>query len=414
MSSKLTCVYCGGLGPFNAEEHVFPAGLGGDDRRYILRNTVCDDCNNKIFSPMEREFMRNSPTGLSRIFSQSTGRKKVKKPVKLDTHSTTVGDASGQLRFEAEMLPKGNARVFPQVILAGNELRATGGDGQQLKAFIEKLVKLFSKTEITVFAAPIERGGTFSWRTCMWDGTGKCVISVPVPQGAPPAQGIKVARPRLFENQSERGDPPRIYLDPRGELLCRFSGESELIELLTILHRYRDELASSAIGQSSVIDNPSMTMEMSMDVDKYARVYAKIGVNMAIHAFGEQYVRHSAFNDVKTTILEGTRDLDIRMDPEVAEMIAPLLASVPEHLHVVALTITPTPDKACDLVAFFRLYGIAETMIRLAHNIPASPRDWALYTVDYQNHVIEDFDLLSFAKRYPPAIPRIKRQGLGN
>src|SRR5471030_2615714 len=74
---KLGCIYCGLLRPFN-DEHVFPAGLGGDDRAFMLRDLVCETCNSETFSRMEAGLMRNSPEAFARVHSQSRGRKRKK------------------------------------------------------------------------------------------------------------------------------------------------------------------------------------------------------------------------------------------------------------------------------------------------------------------------------------------------
>ena len=51
---------------FTAEEHIFPAGIGGITK--LKLGMVSDEFNTKIFSPIELEFMRNSPVSLPRQF----------------------------------------------------------------------------------------------------------------------------------------------------------------------------------------------------------------------------------------------------------------------------------------------------------------------------------------------------------
>ncbi len=48
---KLNCIYCPSTGPFT-DEHVVPAGLGGDDKDWLLKDAVCGVCNTTIFSPL--------------------------------------------------------------------------------------------------------------------------------------------------------------------------------------------------------------------------------------------------------------------------------------------------------------------------------------------------------------------------
>lgn len=70
---NVTCIYCSSLGPFT-DEHVVPAGLGGDDRDWLLKGVVCAVCNTKVFSPLETKVMRSSPLAMARLFLQSRSR----------------------------------------------------------------------------------------------------------------------------------------------------------------------------------------------------------------------------------------------------------------------------------------------------------------------------------------------------
>lgn len=58
------CIYCDGAGPFS-DEHVVCAGLGGDDKRFLLVNVVCARCNTDVFSPLELEALRSSPLAIA-------------------------------------------------------------------------------------------------------------------------------------------------------------------------------------------------------------------------------------------------------------------------------------------------------------------------------------------------------------
>jgi len=60
-----SCIYCGLRRRCNAE-HVFPAGLGGDDKSFMLYNMVCEECNSVTFSKIEAAFMHSSPEAFAR------------------------------------------------------------------------------------------------------------------------------------------------------------------------------------------------------------------------------------------------------------------------------------------------------------------------------------------------------------
>lgn len=100
----MRCIYCGLQRPFN-DEHVFPAGLGGDDRRFMLRNMVCETCNSETFSRLEAGLMRNSPEAFVRVHTQPRGRNRRKSSggPKFQPESTTAilpegGDAEAEIR----------------------------------------------------------------------------------------------------------------------------------------------------------------------------------------------------------------------------------------------------------------------------------------------------------------------------
>ena len=63
------CIYLKDTEPtlsFRSAEHIFPAGLGGIQK--LPAEFVSYDCNNNIFSDMERDFMRHSLLALPRQF----------------------------------------------------------------------------------------------------------------------------------------------------------------------------------------------------------------------------------------------------------------------------------------------------------------------------------------------------------
>ena len=53
----MTCIYCkGDLETFNAEEHVFPASIGGN--KTLPKGYVCDGCNN-YFAELDTAVLMN-------------------------------------------------------------------------------------------------------------------------------------------------------------------------------------------------------------------------------------------------------------------------------------------------------------------------------------------------------------------
>ncbi|MFM0645277.1 HNH endonuclease, partial [Paraburkholderia bryophila] len=133
-----SCIYCGKVRAFT-DEHVFPAGLGGDDNRFLLCGLVCGHCNTEIFSKLELRFMRSSPAAIARIFLQPTGRGRGKKASipSIDTRSTTIfTERYGAV--EAEVMASGKAALLMQLLFhGGGKVSYTGGAPEEAVDFLE-------------------------------------------------------------------------------------------------------------------------------------------------------------------------------------------------------------------------------------------------------------------------------------
>ena len=156
-----TCIYCKQARPFT-DEHLFPKGLGGDDRRFMLKNLVCGYCNTTVFSKLEASFMRASPVALARIFMQKvkgSGRDAI--VPRLDTVSTTAF-IPGQGEVEAEMQAEGTATTLLQILFLGDgKCSLTGSDESHIPKFIGALRRALDHTVILVRKVTPARNPSF-------------------------------------------------------------------------------------------------------------------------------------------------------------------------------------------------------------------------------------------------------------
>jgi len=60
------CLFCKGEGPFTKPEHVIPEAMGNDD--LILRDAVCDGCNQYFGSKVESFVLEKTPIAFWRTF----------------------------------------------------------------------------------------------------------------------------------------------------------------------------------------------------------------------------------------------------------------------------------------------------------------------------------------------------------
>ena len=66
-SSLKKCIYClSESGTFNAEEHIIPESLCGDEI-YLPKGFVCDTCNNGISSQLDEALINFEPVAMLRV-----------------------------------------------------------------------------------------------------------------------------------------------------------------------------------------------------------------------------------------------------------------------------------------------------------------------------------------------------------
>ena len=137
---------------FDAEEHIFPAGIGGITK--LKLGMVSDEFNTKIFSPIELDFMRNSPISIPRQI-QGPGKRgslSEKKATKSNVH---VLYKNGNEEAALGYLSLGHPYLIPQIkIINKKEVHISfdkneGDYLQQITKFINEL-KVFNNQYTTI------------------------------------------------------------------------------------------------------------------------------------------------------------------------------------------------------------------------------------------------------------------------
>ncbi|AXW24572.1 hypothetical protein [Ralstonia solanacearum] len=398
--SKRTCIYCNIARPFT-DEHVFPAGLGGDDRRYLLKGLVCGHCNTGIFSKLEGRFMRSSPTALARVFMQPHGRGKGKKASipRLETRTTSIV-LPKHGAIEAEVTSAGKPVPLMQLILSDEQnVRLTGGDHGTLDAFAAALSATLADTLHLVRKEATSAGTSYRIETWTWTGgsyqhDGTDVRAAPVH----PCVWLEHFDPPA--NKAAQDYPPRLYHRLSGQIVLRTLVGVEVGPLLTLARKAREQVFRQAPSSYETIDTPLVHINMSMNLTDQERVLAKIGVNFAVHLFGERYVRHHAFNRIKRAILNESQRINCRTPPN-----SQFFDSVPIDKHVLALSSQPSRAGRYSIVLHIRLYGSTSVVV-LTENAPKPPIPESMFLViDYAKHRIEQLTMLQFVRTYPPHVP---------
>ena len=232
------CIYCGRLGPYT-DEHVVSAGLGGDDKEWMLSDCVCSNCNTVTFSKMESYFLKASPIGLSRLFLQPATRDG-KPPSPLQVKSTLHHEESDQ-KFAGELQAGGQGAVFPSLMIqrvdaAQAGFNLIGPDLQEVSDFFAGLMqRLGDSVQIIDKLGPRD----FIVVDAVWKD-GKYVerskISLPVP----PKSGIWFEADGIDGRRKIGIDKWSIYRQNREIIGCADSVD-QLLNLLAFTKQHSEE-----------------------------------------------------------------------------------------------------------------------------------------------------------------------------
>jgi len=390
-----TCMYCGSSGPFS-DEHMICAGLGGDDKRFLLRDTVCASCNTKVFAPLEREFMRSSPVAIARSFMQPSGRKRGKEtcPPKVEAQLKQIINKYGHPN-EIDFGQHGKPIVLPQLTMIDDkEFASTAECIEDLTAFVSRLTELLASSPLLCIRK-LPDAGEYPFEVytlCHCDGQ---YTRSPTSQrlAKPPSNALWIEE---ASTQPSRETPAlaTIFRTSRGQVVVKLGGVT--IEQAVAFYR----LACQQIRLENCIEgtvvNPLVNVRMTMRLGVMERVIAKIGLNIAAFYLGGAYIRHTAFDPVKSAILEGHPA--IQMVPVTQAGMTAIFNHVPADQHVFALSAVFTPEGRHVLVMMSRIYGVS-TFINLAVDVPEAPELLPFFaTVEYTEHRIRMWSLAEFAR----------------
>ncbi|WP_241291980.1 HNH endonuclease [Burkholderia stabilis] len=393
------CIYCSSLGPFS-DEHMIPAGLGADDNRYLLHDMVCETCNTTVFSPLELEWLRNSPTAIGRIFMQAKGRKRgsKKNPPKLGAGPKVVVTPEGYTA-EAEIGYQGKATILPQMILVDeHQCSVTGSNKDEFDRFVSQVQEWFGSS--IACASKLDETATHKFKiaTFLWeDGRyiehgqmgadelpASCLLYIPI---APNEHGKFASNSRLFRR-------------PNGQIVLRLRSDLPLDSALTAFRKVGENLDLSTLVESD-LKNPLVNIGFSFQLDVTGRVLAKTGLNILGHLLGADYVGHPAFQSIKKSIATGEPSIP----PYTDEAKAPfrmLFSGLPNTHHGFLLSAHPWREQTCGIGLATRLYGSQVEVVPLAHGLPHPPIDLpVIFTVDYGAHLVEQYSLMEYMLKYP-------------
>lgn len=397
---KRTCIYCGLARPFT-DEHVFPAGLGGDDRRFLLKDLVCGQCNTGVFSKLEAQFMRASPAAIGRIFLQARGRGRGKKASipTIETRTTTVF-FEGYGAVEAEVTTRGKAIPLLQLLFLGEgKIGLVGSDHGDPDDFLNEVESTLTDSLFVV--RKYSNGVQTNYRVEMlaWNGAGYSSVGDET-LSTPPSRCVwrEPLEPAPSDNVIHRA--PSFYKRMAGQMTFRMPEDAEASFFLTQARKAASTYPRQT-HQYTTSENRLVQVSMSMNVTDYGRVLAKIGLNLLAYVFGDEYARHHAFKKTKRAILVGDSHIPVHRPP----MAEDVFNGVPADKHALLLYFTKSRAGRFHVALFIRLYG-ATHVVPLSSNAVRPPDQDALLVVDYNQHHIELYtSIRQFVAAYPPNRP---------
>ncbi len=283
------CVYCGQTNQFNGE-HVFPAGLGGDDKRFMIRDCVCNVCNT-YFSTLEVELSRKTPSALARLIKQSQGRDRGGKssPPILQTESSYVIDPGGRI-LEAKISAGMATTLIPQIHVDGEKIIFTASEENALYTFIDECKKVMLAPEIKVVEKIIEESAAyFSVRVISQDEDrliiGDAEVVVKAPAGA-----IWIKNPLQNSKHDAEGLEliltHRFYHHEGRSITYKASDPSKILEDIIKVRQFLKAPDALKSYTDEEFENPLVSVEMGFDIQSVLQAYAKIGMNFLIHLGG--------------------------------------------------------------------------------------------------------------------------------
>lgn len=406
-----TCIYCSRLGPFT-DEHVFCAGLGGDDNTFLLRELVCKKCNEEIFSPLEAAFLRTSPEAIARAFLQNHGRKRsgrvraTEAPL-LQCRSASIFLPDSDEPAEAVFGRGGSVSILPKFILSGSKLDSRAAESEDLAVFCNELISFLSADElVAIRKVHAASGATFIVTTYNFYCNKYIASSSSILKKAPK----KCFWIECFEGELDSEEKRRTELvrNANGHTIVRIKNEDELCNLFGRLRKNIVTFKAIADNkmESKPVINPVVSLAIQSNFDARARVLEKIGVNLCAFFQGGSFVCHDGFSKIKRKILYGKDEIALHsfIVDESSPVFLKMFDVVPKTKHFISIMLVPMQCGTNKLSMLLRLYGAAFINITLAENIPHQPSFPIFLEVEYNLHRLEILNSEEFSSRYSSAI----------
>lgn len=403
VASDSKCIYCGVSSDYT-DEHVFPAGLGGDDKKYILRSGVCSNCNTTVFSKFEATLMRRSVIALARAIHHPRNREN--KDSRFDPIETKILDGDGR-QLESGYKSGFNPEVYPQIIYNGESIDSAAPDKRSLQSFIGDLASLLSSDCIILVE---KRSGSTRNKFIIYNYklTGSAFMLMNK-EGAlkPPKRCLWIQFQSSRSNTDECASPI-VFQRPGKQLVIKLKS---LVDVGVMLFKIKCTLPSilqeSFDAECSEHATPlvrTTSLGWSTDCD---RAIAKLGVNFIAFQEGLHASRNRSLDEVKRFILGGSSKRRVSFITDEAYK-ANMFGVVPEGHHCVALSTSHNLDGTLSAMLSVIFYGNTCLVVNLgAAEFKRDRLEIRYYMIDYRSNKIRAEDVVGYHRSYNPDFSRM-------
>gem|GEM_PF-1248961 len=391
--NSASCIYCEGSGPFT-NEHVISAGLGGDDNRFLLKDMVCEECNTKRFSPLELEFLRNSPIALARLFSQKQARKRGAKDnsPKLSVPVKNIIDKNGR-PLEADF-ENGRAEILSQLIRRDEKtIDVTGRNLESFSTMLKACHDVF--VESTVCAFKQRSDGKDDLISIVYGRDENSYVE------KSRTMGQRIRGKYIWISLDDKIDTSpnhrtSLYQRMNGQIVLKTSSPDAIVESLNFFRKSIEQLNLESVQESDIV-NPLVALSGTFSIDVIPRVFAKIAFNILAYLVPRKYLSRPQFSTIRQSILTGKPQLPYHATELTAKVGTILKRLTPEGHHSFLISRQPSSKGGFFVYVTAQLYGSFVEFSILGDSLPHPPILLpVLFLVDYNEHSIRRLEAHQF------------------
>lgn len=387
------CIYCGAAGPFT-DEHAISAGLGAGDRLQ-LHELVCGQCNG-AFSKFEVRVLRRGDIGLGRLVLQMHSRdrgKKTKAPTFEPVSSTLIAEDGRKL--EVSLGSRLSAEVIPQITQRGPKLELGGTDPLKIESFFKHL-DLLLVDKLILVVKKSTGGPSFTEALLILEKTGYALVDTrAVRKPSDFAIWLETAQDSVngvFPRVVARGPTSVAVQIPQGDV-------AQAAAFLSLIKANLLDLKAELLAKPEMFGDQKPLIHVVADSveEEVVRLIAKTGFNLLVLTLGESLCRREEFDALCGFVLKGTPPLAVKVWND-SEGLLPQLIRIFAHKHWMMLMSMPNPEGGSGLAFACSFYGGPVRTVLLVDLLPPDCEPKVFFSVDYQNHTVQQYGLREITK----------------